>query len=81
MPKLQYKHEKGALHIGGGRIFFPGQPLYVTEEAKNALLSRFPDELEEVAMVETEEKSNKRSRKNPKEEEKVDADAGTAEKS
>lgn len=77
MSKLQYKHEKGALHIGGGRIFFPETPLEVTEEEKNALLSHFPGELEEVG----EEKTNKRSRKNPKEEEKFDADAGTTEKS
>lgn len=77
MPKLQYKHGKGALHIGGGRIFFPGQPLDVTEEEKEELLARFLDDLEVV----TEEKVNKRTKKTPKDEGASDADTSTAEKS
>jgi hypothetical protein len=79
MPKLQYKHEKGALHIGGGRIFFPGQPLPVSEEEKEELLARFSDDLEEVE--EAEEKTVKRNRKSPKGEEITDADTSAAEKS
>lgn len=77
MPKLQLKHEKGALHLGGGRIFFPGQPLLVSEEAKNELLARFPDDLEETV----EEKANKRVKKTEKSEGEDHADAGSSTKS
>jgi hypothetical protein len=72
MPKLHFKHEKGALHIGGGRIFFPGQPLDVTEEEKEELLARFPDDLEEKVA---------KPKKPPKGHGEGDADTGTAEKS
>jgi hypothetical protein len=57
MPKVQYKHEKGALHIGRGRFFFPNEPVEVTEdELKNLLDSH--EELEEV-----QEENTKKRRK------------------
>lgn len=48
MPKLQYKHTKGALHIGGGRFFFANEPVEVSEEERNELLQAYGEDLEEV---------------------------------
>lgn len=47
MPYLKYNKQKGALHIGGGRIFYPNEPIEVGEDEVVALLDRHSD-LEEV---------------------------------
>jgi hypothetical protein len=48
MPKIQYKHEKGALHISGGRFFYPGEVHEVTAKERDELLKDYGDDLEEV---------------------------------
>jgi SepF-like predicted cell division protein (DUF552 family) len=52
MPRVQYKHETGALHIGGGRIFYANEPVEVPEEEIDQLLETYKD-LEEVEEEET----------------------------
>lgn len=47
MPKVQYKHKIGALHIGGGRFFYANEPVEVTAKERDELLQRYSD-LEEV---------------------------------
>jgi len=47
MPKIQYKHKKGALHIGGGRFFYANEPIEVSAKERDELLSKYED-LEEV---------------------------------
>ncbi|MGF6357097.1 hypothetical protein ABIE27_005036 [Paenibacillus sp. 4624] len=47
MPYLQYKKQKGALHVGGGRFFYPNEPIEVNEDEAVSLLDRHAD-LEEV---------------------------------
>ncbi|MDQ0658764.1 hypothetical protein [Paenibacillus sp. W2I17] len=47
MPYLKYNKQKGALHIGGGRFFYPNEPIEVSEDEAEALLKRHSD-LEEV---------------------------------
>lgn len=47
MPKLQYKSKTGALHIGGGRFFYAGEPVEVSAKEKDELLNNHED-LEEV---------------------------------
>jgi hypothetical protein len=47
MPKIQYKHKKGALHIGGGRFFYANEPVEVSAKERDELLSKYED-LEEV---------------------------------
>lgn len=47
MPKIQYKHKKGALHIGGGRFFYANEPVEVSAKERDDLLSKYED-LEEV---------------------------------
>lgn len=46
MPKIQYKAEKGVLHIGGGRFFYANEPVEVSEEEKSKLLETYPDLVE-----------------------------------
>lgn len=41
MGKVQYKADKGVLHIGGGRFFHANKPKKVTDKAE--LLSKFVD--------------------------------------
>ncbi|MGG3801786.1 hypothetical protein [Metabacillus fastidiosus] len=48
MPKIQYKHVKGALHIGGGRFFHANEPVTVSAEEKEELLELYGDDLEEI---------------------------------
>lgn len=48
MPKVQYKHEKGVLHIGGGRFFNPGEAHEVTAKERDELLDLYGDDLEEI---------------------------------
>lgn len=43
MPKVKYKHEKGALHIGGGRFFYAGEAYEVSDEEAKALTEAFDD--------------------------------------
>lgn len=47
MPSIKYKHETGALHIGGGRFFYANQEVEVTAKERDELLKNYPD-LEEV---------------------------------
>ncbi|WP_050184166.1 hypothetical protein [Domibacillus robiginosus] len=53
MPKVQYKHKKGALHIGGGRFFYAAEPVEVSGEEIDQLLGTYED-LEEVVDEETD---------------------------
>jgi hypothetical protein len=46
--KVQFKHKKGVLHIGGGRFFYPGEPVEVTAAERDQLLDTYPDDLVEV---------------------------------
>ncbi len=48
MPYIQLKHETGALHIGGGRFFYAGEPQKVNAKERDTLLEAYED-LEEVA--------------------------------
>ncbi|WP_309087192.1 hypothetical protein [Domibacillus sp.] len=54
MPKVQYKHKKGALHIGGGRFFYAAEPVEVSDEEIDQLLETYED-LEEVAVDEPDQ--------------------------
>lgn len=56
MAKVKYKHEEGALHIGGGRFFYANEEVEVTEAEKDQLLEAYED-LEEV--VEKKKKAEK----------------------
>ncbi|MBO1583130.1 hypothetical protein [Bacillus sp. XF8] len=47
MPYVQYKHEKGVLHIGEGRFFHAEEPQKVTAKERDELLEVYED-LEEV---------------------------------
>ncbi|USG63989.1 hypothetical protein NDK47_17725 [Brevibacillus ruminantium] len=44
---IKYKHEKGALHIGGGRFFYAGETYEVPEEEAKQLTTAY-DDLETV---------------------------------
>lgn len=57
MAELQYKKETGALHIGGGRFFYSGEPVEVKDEEKAELLSKYAD-LEDVTTDEKVSKDN-----------------------
>lgn len=46
--KVQFKHKKGVLHIGGGRFFHPGELVDVTASERDELLEAYPADLEEV---------------------------------
>lgn len=41
--KIKLKHEKGALHIGGGRFFYAGQGYDVSEEEAKKLTETYDD--------------------------------------
>ncbi|OLN21857.1 hypothetical protein BTO30_12625 [Domibacillus antri] len=56
MPKIQYKHKTGALHVGGGRFFYANEPVEVTSEEAAELIETYED-LEEVETVQEEENS------------------------
>lgn len=43
MPKVQYKKNQGALHIGGGRFFYAGEPVVVEKEEADDLISKHKD--------------------------------------
>ena len=58
MPKIQYKNEKGALHIGDGRFFYAQQSVEVTAKERDELLKTYPD-LEETKEAEEEVKEPK----------------------
>ncbi|EOQ15428.1 hypothetical protein KQ3_05897 [Bacillus cereus B5-2] len=47
MPYVQYKNERGVLHIGEGRFFHAGEPQKVTAKERDELLVSYED-LEEV---------------------------------
>lgn len=47
MPYVQYKNERGVLHIGEGRFFHAGEPHKVTAKERDELLDSYED-LEEV---------------------------------
>ncbi|HDR7669569.1 TPA: hypothetical protein QCX97_003455 [Bacillus wiedmannii] len=47
MPYVQYKNERGVLHIGEGRFFHAGEPQKVTAKERDELLDSYED-LEEV---------------------------------
>ena len=47
MPYVQYKKERGVLHIGEGRFFHAGEPQKVTAKERDELLDAYKD-LEEV---------------------------------
>ncbi|WP_095021920.1 hypothetical protein [Bacillus thuringiensis] len=47
MPYVQYKNERGVLHIGEGRFFHAGEPQKVTAKERDELLDVYKD-LEEV---------------------------------
>ncbi|MCM3144365.1 hypothetical protein [Brevibacillus sp. MER 51] len=43
MPKIKYKHEKGALHIGGGRFFHAGETYEVSDKEAKELTTAYED--------------------------------------
>lgn len=43
MPKVKYKHEKGALHVGGGRFFYAGKTYEVADEEAKQLTEAYDD--------------------------------------
>lgn len=43
MPKVKYKHEKGALHVGGGRFFYAGEAYEVSDEEAKVLTEAYGD--------------------------------------
>ncbi|KLA35587.1 hypothetical protein [Bacillus cereus] len=47
MPYVQYKNERGVLHIGEGRFFHASEPQKVTAKERDELLDLYKD-LEEV---------------------------------
>ncbi|WP_252503272.1 hypothetical protein [Sporosarcina sp. Marseille-Q4943] len=51
MPKVQYKHKTGALHIGGGRFFYANDPVEVEDNEVEGLLASYAD----LELVEGEE--------------------------
>ena len=46
MPKIKYKHETGALHIGGGRFFHANEEVEVTVKERDELIKVYPDLVE-----------------------------------
>ncbi|MEH7541825.1 hypothetical protein V7426_21765 [Bacillus thuringiensis] len=46
MPYVQYKNEKGVLHIGEGRFFHAGEPHKVTAKERDELLDLYEDLVE-----------------------------------
>ena len=55
MPKIQYKHKTGALHIGGGRFFYANEPVEISAKERDELLEKYSD-LEEVKATKTQDK-------------------------
>jgi hypothetical protein len=53
MPKIRYKHKKGALHIGGGRFFYAGQVYNVSDKEWKEL-----EGYEDLELVKEDKKSN-----------------------
>jgi len=47
MAFVQFKHESGVLHIGGGHFFYAGEPQEVTAKERDELLGAYED-LEEL---------------------------------
>ncbi|MES5896977.1 hypothetical protein [Bacillus cereus group sp. RP43] len=43
MALVQLKHERGVLHIGGGRFFYAGEPQEVTAKERDELLETYGD--------------------------------------
>ncbi|EJV42166.1 hypothetical protein IEK_05832 [Bacillus toyonensis] len=43
MAFVQFKHESGVLHIGGGRFFYAGEPQEVTAKERDELLGAYED--------------------------------------
>lgn len=43
MAFVQFKHENGVLHIGGGRFFYAGEPQEVTAKERDELLEAYED--------------------------------------
>lgn len=54
MAKVKYKHDKGVLHIGGGRFFHAKKPVEVNEKEVKTLLSKYDD----LVLVEDGSKPN-----------------------
>ncbi|PEW46593.1 hypothetical protein CN306_18805 [Bacillus thuringiensis] len=52
MAFVQFKHESGVLHIGGGRFFYAGEPQEVTAKERDELLESYGD-LEEYKQPKT----------------------------
>lgn len=46
MPYVQYKNERGVLHIGEGRFFHAGEPQKVTAKERDELLDSYKDLIE-----------------------------------
>lgn len=46
MPYVQYKNERGVLHIGEGRFFHAGEPQKVTAKERDELLDSYKDLVE-----------------------------------
>lgn len=46
MPYVQYKNERGVLHIGEGRFFHAGEPQKVTAKERDELLGSYEDLIE-----------------------------------
>ncbi|MES1049343.1 hypothetical protein FOA24_07765 [Bacillus thuringiensis] len=46
MPYVQYKNERGVLHIGEGRFFHAGEPQKVTAKERDELLDSYEDLVE-----------------------------------
>lgn len=60
MPKVKYKHEKGALHVGGGRFFY-AQKTYEISEEEWETLKKFEDLIEVEPDHETDTDSDPES--------------------
>ncbi|SCN11929.1 hypothetical protein [Bacillus wiedmannii] len=46
MPYVQYKNERGVLHIGEGRFFHAGEPQKVTAKERDELIGSYEDLVE-----------------------------------
>lgn len=55
MPYVEYKNERGVLHIGEGRFFHAGEPQKVTAKERDGLLDSYED------LVEVKEPSKSKS--------------------
>lgn len=61
MAKVKYKHDKGVLHIGGGRFFHAKKPVEVNEKEVKTLLSKYDDLVLNEQQTDVTEKYTKSS--------------------